>query len=55
MEEKHQTSAYGHIVSFAVCHPAGVTEATLKDATLTWTLRTRVGDTAGAWSEGGVA
>ena len=40
---------------FAVCYPTGVTEETLRDANLTWTLRTRAGESAGAWSEGGVS
>ena len=40
---------------FAVCYPAGVTEETLRDANLTWTLRTRAGESVGAWSEGGVS
>ena len=40
---------------FAVCYPTGVTEETLQDANLTWTLRTRAGDSMGEWSEGGVS
>ena len=40
---------------FAVCYPAGVTEETLRDANLTWTLRTRAGESVEAWSEGGVS
>ena len=40
---------------FAVCYPTGVTEETLQEAILTWTLRTRAGDTVGQWSEGGVS
>lgn len=40
---------------FAVCYPTGVTEETLRDANLTWTLRTRAGESVGAWSEGGVS
>ena len=39
---------------FAVCYPAGVTEENLRDANLTWTLRTRAGESVGAWSEGGI-
>ena len=31
------------VAAFAVCYPLGVTEETLHDATLTWTLRTRAG------------
>ena len=40
---------------FAVCYPTGVTEETLHNANLTWTLRTRAGDPVGEWSEGGVS
>ena len=40
---------------FAVCYPAGVTEETLQNANLTWTLRTRAGDPVGEWSEGEVS
>ncbi len=43
------------ILAFAVCYPAGVTEDTLRDATLAWTVRTKPGEPAGEWSEGGVA
>ena len=41
-------------VVFAVCYPEGVTEANLPDATLTWTLRLKVGEPVRSWSEGGV-
>ena len=41
--------------AFAVCYPTGVTEETLQDANLTWTLRTRAGDSVGEWSEGGIS
>ena len=41
-------------VVFAVCYPEGVTEANLPDATLTWTLRLKVGEPARGWAEGGV-
>ena len=40
---------------FAVCYPTGVTEETLHNANLTWTLRTRAGDPVGEWSEGEVS
>ena len=40
---------------FAVCYPTGVTEETLHNANLTWTLRTRAGDPVGEWAEGGVS
>ena len=43
------------IVAFAVCYPVGVTEDTLRDATLAWTVRTKPGEPSGEWSEGGVA
>ena len=42
-------------VVFAVCYPTGVTEETLQDANLTWTLRTRAGDPVGKWAEGDVS
>ena len=42
-------------VVFAVCYPTGVTEDTLQDANLTWTLRTRAGDPVGEWAEGGIS
>ena len=41
-------------VVFAVCYPEGVTEANLPDATLTWTLRLKVGEPVRGWSEGSV-
>ena len=40
---------------FAVCYPRGVTEDSLADATLTWTLRVKAGEPQGEWTEGGVA
>ena len=40
---------------FAVCYPRGVTEETLPDAELTWTLRTRAGEATDNWSTGGVS
>ncbi len=43
------------IIAFAVCYPAGVTEDTLSDAELTWTVRTKPGEPSSEWSEGGVA
>ena len=39
---------------FAVCYPTGVTEETLQEANLTWTLRTRSENTPGEWAEGDV-
>ncbi len=42
-------------VAFAVCYPDGVTEDTLADATLTWTVRVKPGEPSGEWSIGGVA
>ncbi len=39
---------------FAVCYPTGVTEDSLAEATLTWTLRTKPGEPSEEWSEGGV-
>ena len=41
-------------IVFALCYPDGVTTESLADATLTWTLRTKVGAPAASWSEGGV-
>ena len=41
-------------VAFAVCYPTGVTEQTLSESTLTWTLRTRAGEAQGEWSTGGI-
>ena len=43
------------IIAFAVCYPEGVTEDTLPDATLAWTVRIKPGEPSGEWSEGGVA
>ena len=43
------------VVAFAVCYPEGVTEDSLRDATLAWTVRTKPGEPSGEWSEGGVA
>ena len=40
---------------FAVCYPTGVTEDSLAEATLTWTLRTKPGEPSPEWSEGGLA
>ena len=37
-------------VVFAVCYPDGVTEDNLAEATLTWTVRVKVGEPAGDWS-----
>ena len=42
-------------VVFAVCYPSGVTEDSLADATLTWTLRTKPGEPAGEWATGGLS
>ena len=42
-------------VAFAVCYPDGVTEDSLADATLTWTVRVKPGEPSGEWSTGGVA
>ena len=42
------------VAAFAVCYPLGVTEETLHDATLTWTLRTRAGLPAGEWAVGDI-
>ena len=41
-------------VVFAVCYPADVTEDSLVEATLTWTVRVKAGEPAGEWSTGGV-
>ena len=40
---------------FAVCYPDGVTEKSLADATLTWTLRLTPGAPSGEWATGDVA
>ena len=40
---------------FAVCYPVGVTEDTLVDSELTWTLRVKLGEPVGDWSTGSVA
>ena len=37
---------------FAVCYPTGITEDSLAEATLTWTLRTKPGEPTAEWSEG---
>ena len=42
-------------VVFAVCYPDGVAEENLADATLTWTVRVRAGESAGEWSTGSVS
>ncbi len=42
-------------VVFAVCYPDGVTEDDLAEATLTWTVRVKSGEPAGAWSVGDVS
>ena len=42
-------------IVFAVCYPEGATADTLADATLTWTVRTKAGEPAGAWTEGQIA
>ena len=42
-------------VVFAVCYPEGATSETLRDATLTWTVRTKAGEPAGTWTEGNIA
>ena len=42
------------VAAFAVCYPLGVTDETLHDATLTWTLRTRAGLPAGEWAVGDI-
>ncbi len=41
-------------VAFAVCYPEGVTEATLSEATLTWTLRLKPDAPPGDWATGDV-
>ena len=43
------------VVAFAVCYPEGVTEDSLRDATLAWTVRTKPGEPSSEWSTGGVA
>ena len=40
---------------FAVCYPCGVTEDSLPEATLTWTLRLKPDAPSGEWAVGGVA
>ncbi len=42
-------------VVFAVCYPEGATTQSLEDSTLTWTVRVKAGESAGAWSTGGVS
>ena len=41
-------------VVLAVCYPEGVTEESLAEATLTWTVRIKAGEPQGEWSSGGV-
>ena len=41
-------------IVFAVCYPADATVGNLVDATLTWTVRARVGAPAEEWAVGGV-
>ena len=41
-------------VVLAVCYPEGVTEESLAEATLTWTVRIKAGEPQGEWSTGGV-
>ena len=43
------------VAVFALCYPEGVTEDSLSDATLTWTLRLKAGEPSGDWSIGSVA
>ena len=40
---------------FAVCYPKGITEDTLAEATLTWTLRLKAGEANAVWTTGGIA
>ena len=42
------------IIVFAVCYPQDVTEDTLADAVLTWTVRVKAGEPPGEWFTGGV-
>ena len=42
------------VAAFAVCYPRGVTEDTLQDATLTWTLRTSADQPSAEWSVGDI-
>ena len=42
-------------VVFAVCYPDGVTEDSLAEATLTWTLRLKAGEPPGEWATGSAA
>ena len=43
------------VAVFAVCYPSGVTEDTLPEATLTWTLRVKAGEPAEQWATGDAA
>ena len=43
------------VVVFALCYPEEVTEENLGNATLTWTLRVKVGEPAEEWVTGDVA
>ena len=43
------------VAVFAVCYPSGVTEDSLPDATLTWTLRLKAGEPAEQWGTGDAA
>ena len=43
------------VAVFAVCYPNGVTEESLGNETLTWTLRLKSGDPSGDWATGSVA
>ena len=42
------------VIVFAVCYPRGATVAGLRDATLTWTVRTQAGAAPATWSEGSI-
>ena len=43
------------VAVFALCYPQGATEDNLRGATLTWTLRVKLGDPAEQWATGDVA
>ena len=42
-------------IVFAVCYSEGVTEDTLAESTLTWTVRVKAGEPPGEWSMGSLA
>ena len=43
------------VAAVAVCYPRGVTEESLQDAMLTWTLRTKTDKSTGEWAVGDIA